>query len=109
MSRTRAETEWLLEVDRRTRDLQWAPTLRMERDTLARVAGAAATATGQAARAYLALYPWERDSTALEAAQQREDTARSALEDFDRLSRLVDGIAYAALAMGAGPRPGGEP
>ena len=107
----KAEVNWLLEVDRVTRDLQWAPFLRTERDAFARAAGAAARATEDAARAYLALHPWERDSAAiaLEEAQQREEVARGALEDFDRLARLVDGIAYTALALSAGPRPGGEP
>jgi hypothetical protein len=107
MSMTRAETEWLLDVDRLTRDLQWAPALRTERDAFARAAGAAARATEDAARAYLALNPWERDlaAIALEEAQRREEVARGALEDFDQLARLVDGIAYTALALSAGPRP----
>ncbi len=110
MSRTKAEVNWLLEVERLTRDLQWVPALRTERDALARVAGTAARATVDAARAYLALNPWERDLAALakEEAQRREEVARGALEDFDRLARLVDGIAYTALALSAGPRPGGE-
>jgi hypothetical protein len=110
VSRTKAEVNWLLEVERLTRDLRWAPALRTERDAFACAAGAAAQATEEAARAYLALNPWERDLAvpAMEEAQRREEVARGALEDFDRLARLVDGIAYTALAMGAGPRPGGE-
>jgi hypothetical protein len=94
VSRTKAEVNWLLEVERLTRDLQWVPALRTERDALARVAGTAARATVAA--------------LAKEEAQRREEVARGALEDFDRLARLVDGIAYTALALSAGPRPGGE-
>lgn len=103
----RAIGDWLCEVDRLTRDLAWRPFSRAERDALARAAALADEAAYAAATAYLALPPWERDpdGTALADAQQRADEARGALADVDRLARLVDGIAYVALAMGAGPRP----
>lgn len=107
---SKEEVTWLLEVERLTRNLRWTPALRVERDVLARTAYDADKASVEAARAYLALNPWERDTAArhMAEAHRLEEAARAALQDFDRLARLVDGIAYTALAMGAGPRPGGE-
>ena len=107
MSERNAEAQWLIDVGRRTRDLEWANTRRGERDRLADDLWRAGNATREAARAWLALHPWERDPSgaAQQAAQIAEDAARDALTDYDRLARLVDGIAYVVLASGAGPRP----
>lgn len=102
-----AEAQWLIDVAMRTRDLQWANIRRGERDRLVENLWHAENATREAARAWLALHPWERDPSgaAQQAAQCAEDAARDALTDYDRLARLVDGIAYVVLASGAGPRP----